>query len=111
MQNGRASDFIRNAQPLLFILKTARPHRQRTTDKRPHPDGRKGRIEIKLEKKDDVLSLKIADDGIGKSGVVKGTGIGGKLVSLLTRQLGGQMHEKVQGGTIVYLDFKMKKAA
>ncbi len=75
------------------------------------PDGRKGRIEIKLEKKDDILSLKIADDGIGKSGVVKGTGFGGQLVSLLTRQLGGQMHEKVQGGTIVYLDFKVKKAA
>ncbi len=76
------------------------------------PDGRKGKIEINLEKKDDLtLLLKIADNGVGKSGVVHGTGFGGQLVSLLTRQLGGTMHEEVKGGTVVYFDFKVKKAA
>jgi two-component sensor histidine kinase len=77
------------------------------------PDGRKGHIEIKLEKKaPNTLSLQIADDGVGKSGgTVHGTGFGGQLVSLLTKQLGGELKEEVKGGTIVYLDFKVKKAA
>lgn len=75
------------------------------------PDGRKGRIEIKLEHKDaNTLHLKIADDGVGKSGVVKGTGFGGQLISLLTRQLSGSMREEEKGGTVVYFDFNLKKA-
>lgn len=77
------------------------------------PDGRKGRIEIKLEQKDaSTLRLQIADDGVGKSGdTVHGTGFGGQLVSLLTRQLGGELREEVKGGMVVQLDFKVKKAA
>ncbi len=77
------------------------------------PDGRKGNIEIKLEKKDEsTLRLRIADNGVGKSGnVVHGTGFGGQLVSLLTRQLNGELKEEVKGGTIVHFEFKVKKAA
>jgi two-component sensor histidine kinase len=76
------------------------------------PDGRKGKIEINLEKKDDqTLRLKIADNGVGKSGTPQGTGFGSQLVSLLSRQLGGEMHEEAQDGTVVWLDFKMRKAA
>lgn len=76
------------------------------------PDGRKGKIEIQLAQKDDHnLRLRIADDGVGKSGATKGTGFGSQLVALLTRQLDGQLHEEVQGGTAVWLDFKMRKAS
>ncbi|MEP6646481.1 MAG: histidine kinase dimerization/phosphoacceptor domain -containing protein [Saprospiraceae bacterium] len=75
------------------------------------PDGRKGHIEIKLEQKDDdTLQLMIADNGIGKSDVIHGTGFGGQLVSLLTRQLSGSMREEVKGGTTIYFDFNLKKA-
>lgn len=77
------------------------------------PNGRKGRIEIKLEQKDaDAFSLQIADDGVGKiAEAVQGTGFGGQLVALLTRQLGGELREEVNGGTVVHFDFKMKKSA
>lgn len=76
------------------------------------PDGRRGKIKIQLEQKDDsTLRLRIADDGVGKSGVTKGTGFGSQLVTLLTRQLDGKLHEEVQGGTVVWLDFKMRKAS
>jgi len=76
------------------------------------PDGRKGKIQIKLKKNiDQTLHLEIADDGVGKSGLIQGTGFGTQLVSLLTRQLSGSMHEEVNNGTIVYFNFKLKKAA
>ncbi len=76
------------------------------------PDGRKGTIEIQLAHHDDhTLRLRIADDGVGKSGTTQGTGFGSQLVALLTQQLDGQLHEAVQGGTVVWLDFKMRKAS
>lgn len=76
------------------------------------PDGRKGKIQIQLEQKDaSTLSLKIADDGVGKSGVTEGTGFGGQLIALLTQQLRGSLREEATGGTAVYIDFKPKEAA
>lgn len=76
------------------------------------PDGRKGKIQIKLEKKaDQTLHLEIADDGVGKSGLTHGTGFGTQLVSLLARQLSGSMREELKNGTIVQFDFNLKKAA
>ncbi|MBK6998013.1 MAG: sensor histidine kinase [Lewinellaceae bacterium] len=76
------------------------------------PDGRKGIVRIKLEKNlAGNLHLEVADDGIGKSGLTKGTGFGGQLVSLLTRQLSGSMREEVKNGTTIYIDFNLKKAA
>lgn len=76
------------------------------------PDGRKGKVRIKLEQgAAGVLRLEVADDGVGKSGVTQGTGFGGQLVSLLTRQLSGSMREVVQNGTTVIFDFNLKKAA
>jgi len=76
------------------------------------PDGQKGCVKIKLEKRDEnILHLEVADDGIGKSGSVsaKGTGFGGQLISLLTRQLNGTMWEEVKNGTIVSFNFKLEK--
>lgn len=78
------------------------------------PDGRKGAIKIQLEKTDPHnLRLKIADNGVGKSGAIQGAGFGSQLVALLTQQLDGKLHEQDQdqAGTVIWLDFKMKKAA
>ena len=78
------------------------------------PDNKKGQVKIKLEKLGgSILRLIVSDDGIGKSDspAAKGTGFGGQLISLLTRQLNGTMKEEVNNGTIVYFDFKLKKGA
>lgn len=48
------------------------------------PDGRLGKVQIRLEKrKDGILQLQETDNGVGKSGLTRGTGFGGQLVSLL----------------------------
>ncbi|HKK39196.1 MAG TPA: histidine kinase dimerization/phosphoacceptor domain -containing protein [Cryomorphaceae bacterium] len=77
------------------------------------PEGRKGKIEIKLEKTpDDVLRLAIIDDGVGKGQpAVGGTGFGGQLVALLAQQLRGKLREETDRGTAVYFEFKPKIAA
>jgi two-component sensor histidine kinase len=77
------------------------------------PEGRTGKIEIKLEKTpDDVLRLAIIDDGIGKGqGTIGGTGFGGQLVALLAQQLRGKLREETAHGTAVYFEFKPQAAA
>ncbi len=76
------------------------------------PKGQNGKVRIKLEKqKDGVLHMEVSDNGVGKSGITYGTGFGGQLVSLLTRQLSGSMREEVKNGTSVFFDFKMEKVA
>ena len=76
------------------------------------PKGQNGNVRIKLEKQTNgVLHLEVSDNGIGKSGVVHGTGFGGQLISLLTRQLSGKMREEVEGGTAVFFDFKLDNVA
>ena len=76
------------------------------------PKNSNGKVLIKLEKsKDGGLHLEVSDNGVGKSGLTKGTGFGGQLVLLLTRQLNGSMREETTNGTRVFLDFKMNKVA
>lgn len=76
------------------------------------PSGQQGAIKIKLEKTGAaILRLEVADNGIGKSGMTRGTGFGAQLVSLLTRQLDGAMREEIRQGTTVSFEFKLKKAA
>ncbi len=76
------------------------------------PDGQQGKVLIKLQQlKNGVLQLEVSDNGIGKSGITKGTGFGGQLVWLLTQQLGGTMKEEVHEGTSIYFEFKNGKAA
>jgi two-component sensor histidine kinase len=78
------------------------------------PDGRQGKIEIKLERTDDnVFRLAIIDDGVGKGNAtaVGGTGFGGQLVALLAQQLRGKLREETEKGTAVYFEFSSKVAA
>jgi len=76
------------------------------------PNQQHGSVRIKLEKQDGGgLHLEVSDNGIGKSGGIQGTGFGGQLISLLTRQLNGSMKEVVSNGTSVTFDFKIDKVA
>ncbi len=76
------------------------------------PDGQQGKVEIRLQKNaEGILQLLVRDNGIGKSGTTKGTGFGGQLISLLTKQLNGTMQEEVKNGTSISFDFKPAKAA
>jgi len=76
------------------------------------PDGRDGKVQIKLEKRTDgILQLQVSDNGVGKNGLTQGTGFGGQLVELLTKQLGGSMREEVNNGTNILFEFKIEKAA
>lgn len=82
------------------------------TIKYAFPKGEKGTITINLEKQNNtILHLEVADNGIGKSDITKGTGFGGQLISLLTQQLNGTMKEVIQNGTTIIFDFKLNKSA
>lgn len=75
------------------------------------PDGRKGSVRINLEEKaGGVLRMVVGDNGVGKSSVIQGTGFGGQLVTLLTRQLSGSMWEEVKNGTTIFFEFNLKSA-
>lgn len=76
------------------------------------PDGRFGKVQIRLEKrKDGILQLQVTDNGVGKSGFTRGTGFGSQLVSLLTKQLSGSMREENHNGTNIIFEFKTHAAA
>ncbi len=82
------------------------------TIKYAFPHSEKGKVLIKLEKSSTgILRLEVTDNGIGKSGVIQGTGFGGQLISLLTRQLNGTMKESNNNGTQVIFDFAQLKSA
>lgn len=74
------------------------------------PDGRRGKVSIQLEiLHNECLRLQVADDGVGKTAQVKGTGFGSQLIALLTQQLGGALQEEVKDGARVCLEFKKNK--
>src|SRR5690606_16726255 len=78
------------------------------------PEDVKGKIQISLSQSSpDVLTLKVADNGVGKvTGIsAKGTGFGSQLIQLLTQQLNGKMLESNESGTSVEFQFKTKIAA
>ena len=78
------------------------------------PNGKKGNIKLSLEDLDkNNLSLKVSDNGIGKSpnSPAKGTGFGTQLVGLLTRQIEGILEEKNENGMLISINFKRLKVA
>ncbi len=73
-----------------------------------------GIIKISLSQtSSETLDLNVSDNGIGKiiDLTPQGTGFGSQLIKLLTLQLDGKMTEKIDRGTKVSFQFKMKKAA
>ncbi|HVE62040.1 MAG TPA: sensor histidine kinase [Chitinophagaceae bacterium] len=82
------------------------------TIKYAFPEGRSGKVQIKLEKgANGNLQMLVSDNGVGKSGAINGTGFGGQLIFLLTRQLGGTIKEDNNNGTRIFFEFKSTKAA
>jgi len=82
------------------------------TIKYAFPEGQSGKVQIKLEQgANGNLQMLVSDNGVGKSGTIKGTGFGGQLISLLTRQLGGTIKEDNNNGTHIFFEFKSTKAA
>jgi two-component sensor histidine kinase len=76
------------------------------------PNNQNGLVVIKLEQQNSgILHLEVSDNGIGKSGIVHGTGFGSQLVSLLTRQLNGSVKEEIKNGTHIFFEFKTGKVA
>ena len=82
------------------------------TIKYAFPEGRSGKVQIKLEQvANGNLQMLVSDNGVGKSGTINGTGFGGQLISLLTQQLGGTIKEDNNNGTHIFFEFKSTKAA
>ncbi|MBS1496971.1 MAG: tetratricopeptide repeat protein [Bacteroidetes bacterium] len=82
------------------------------TIKYAFPQGQNGNVKIKLEKQlGGNLRLEVSDNGVGKGEIIQGSGFGGQLITLLTKQLGGKMTEEINNGTHTYFDFKINKAA
>jgi two-component sensor histidine kinase len=77
------------------------------------PDGRKGYISISLTQKNNLLLMKVADNGVGRrqEKSPESKGFGSELVRLLTRQLEGKMRLDMQKGTTIQFEFQMGKAA
>ena len=84
------------------------------------PEERSGKIAISLiSEEEDALCLKISDNGVGLNSKGEqnqsfgpGTGFGGRLVQLLTMQLGGKMEQHGDNGTATIIRFKpLAKAA
>ena len=85
--------------------------------KHAFPHGRRGRIEIRLERDGAIARLRITDDGIGlgagdgagarSGGHVAGPTAGLQLIDMLAKQIGGRLTIDGSAGTTVALDFEV----
>ncbi len=78
--------------------------------KHAFPDGREGRIIVRLERGDDGRGrLVIEDNGIGYDPSAPAKGIGRRLITALTQQIGGQsqVESLPAGGSRFTLDFPL----
>ena len=78
------------------------------------PNKQLGNIRVSLiDLGNDMLQLRIADNGIGKTLNTKaqGTGFGTQLVDLLTRQIEGTLQQEIDNGTVISIQFKKVKPA
>ena len=72
-----------------------------------------GQISVSLVERENNLYLRVSDDGIGmvENPTTQGTGFGSELISLLTRQLDGEMTLINDSGTEFSFEFLLNKAA
>jgi len=80
--------------------------------KHAFPDGRSGEISISLRSQDGRASLEVADNGIGLAddlAVDGSASLGLKLVSVLAKQLHGEIHVDRHGGTRFAISFPSSK--
>lgn len=77
------------------------------------PRQNSGQICVSLNERDGKLFLKVSDNGVGimENSTTKGTGFGSELISLLTRQLDGEMTLVNNSGTAFSFEFLLNKAA
>jgi two-component sensor histidine kinase len=66
---------------------------------------RDGHLEIRLERKDDTLTLCICDDGPGHDPEVTKENMGGRLIRSFAGQLGGTIRHECRDGFCLMLDF------
>jgi two-component sensor histidine kinase len=67
------------------------------------PDRRPGQVSIALKVAKDI-ELTVSDNGVGHNGTDNPSGLGSRIVKLLTQQLGGTLaYEKLQPGLSVHL--------
>jgi two-component sensor histidine kinase len=82
------------------------------TFKYAFPARQQGHITIRLtQAPTGALHLEVADDGVGKSGLIQGSGFGRQLIKLLTQQLDGTVREESGQGTRTVFDFHVKHIA
>lgn len=91
------------AVPLALLLTEALSNALRHA----FPDGRRGRVVVRLGLEGEMARLTVADDGIGLSpGHRREDGLGLTLIDMLARQLGGRLTLRgTAGGTRLTLDF------
>ncbi|CAN5719492.1 hypothetical protein BH11BAC3_BH11BAC3_47360 [soil metagenome] len=80
--------------------------------KHAFPNKREGSISIALKQTDtNQLKLTVMDDGIGQQAgtVVKASGFGKQLISLLMQQLDGKMETDFSNGTAICFSFKHQR--
>lgn len=78
--------------------------------KHGYPDGRKGEIRVSLHSSDGHYLLQVEDDGVGLPPTVtvsKTASLGLKLVSVLARQLQGELRSDGESGTRIGLRFPL----
>lgn len=76
------------------------------------PDGRHGRIAVRLRVRGDRITLLVSDDGTGfsQNATAATTGIGTRLVRSLSRQIDGRLRRTQKRGTSYHLLFRPTQA-
>ncbi len=74
-----------------------------------YPDGHGGSINIETRKDDNIITVKVADNGIGLPegfSIKKADTMGLSLVKMLVDQIGGKLNVESSGGTKITITFK-----
>ncbi|WP_249158937.1 sensor histidine kinase [Bradyrhizobium jicamae] len=62
------------------------------------PDGRPGHVAVRLSAAEEI-EVKVSDNGVGRHSETDGSGLGSRIIMLLTQQLGGTLvYEELQPG-------------